>query len=71
MPNVEPGATPIAFGNWKQAYTVVTRKNPTIQVDPYSRLRIVLSSIGRHFVSSTFASSSILISVQPAPARRA
>ena len=36
MPDVAPGATPIAFGDWKRAYTIVTRKNPTIQVDPYS-----------------------------------
>jgi len=36
MPDVAPGATPIAFDDWKRAYTIVTRKNPTIQVDPYS-----------------------------------
>jgi hypothetical protein len=36
MPNVTPGSTPIAFGDWKRTYTIVTRKNPTISVDPYS-----------------------------------
>jgi HK97 family phage major capsid protein len=36
MPNVAPGSTPIVFGDWRRAYTIVTRKNPTIQVDPYS-----------------------------------
>src|SRR5262249_49082477 len=36
MPNVEPGSTPIAFGNWKQTYLIVTRKDPTIQIDPYT-----------------------------------
>jgi HK97 family phage major capsid protein len=36
MPDVQPGSTPVAFGNYKRAYTIVTRKLPTLQVDPYS-----------------------------------
>jgi len=36
MPNVEPGSTPVAYGNWNQAYMVVTRKAVTMQQDPYS-----------------------------------
>jgi HK97 family phage major capsid protein len=36
MPDCVPGATPAAFGNWKRAYTIVTRKLPTLQVDPFS-----------------------------------
>lgn len=36
MRDVSPGSTPVAFGNWKRAYTIVTRKLPTLQVDPYS-----------------------------------
>jgi HK97 family phage major capsid protein len=36
MPDVQPGSTPIAFGNWRRAYTIVTRKLPTLQVDPFS-----------------------------------
>jgi hypothetical protein len=28
--------TPIAFGNWRQAYTVVNRKAVIMLVDPYS-----------------------------------
>jgi HK97 family phage major capsid protein len=36
MPDVATGATPVAFGNWKAAYMVVTRKATTMQVDPYS-----------------------------------
>src|SRR5215469_552618 len=36
MPDVAPGATAVAFGNWKRAYTIVTRKLPTLQVDPFT-----------------------------------
>lgn len=36
MPDIMPGSTPLAFGNWKQAYSVVWRKAVTVQVDPYS-----------------------------------
>jgi HK97 family phage major capsid protein len=36
LPDVAPGATPIAYGNWKQAYMVVNRKGVTMQSDPYS-----------------------------------
>jgi HK97 family phage major capsid protein len=36
MPDCQPGATPVAFENWKRAYTIVTRKLPTLQVDPFS-----------------------------------
>lgn len=36
MPDCVPGATPIAFGNWKKAYLAVWRKGVTIQTDPYS-----------------------------------
>lgn len=36
MPDVAPGSTPIAFGNWEQTYMVVNRKAVTMQSDPYS-----------------------------------
>jgi HK97 family phage major capsid protein len=36
MPDVQPGAVPIAFGNWREAYCVVTRQGTTIRPDPYS-----------------------------------
>src|SRR5262249_13611636 len=36
MPNVAPGTTPVAFGNWNKAYMVVNRKAVTMQQDPYS-----------------------------------
>jgi len=36
MPDVKPGSTPIAFGNWQKAYNIVERKGVTMQVDPYS-----------------------------------
>ena len=36
MPDVMPGATPIAYGNWQEAYTVVNRKAVTMMQDSYS-----------------------------------
>ena len=36
MPDVAPGATPIAVGDWRKAFTIVTRKTPTVAVDPYN-----------------------------------
>jgi HK97 family phage major capsid protein len=36
MPSVAPGATPIAYGAWRNAYTVVTRRGVTFLNDPYS-----------------------------------
>jgi HK97 family phage major capsid protein len=36
MPDVAGGSTPVAFGNWKKAYTVVERKAPTMQIDNYT-----------------------------------
>jgi HK97 family phage major capsid protein len=36
MPDVVAGATPVAYGNWQQAYMVVNRKAVTMQQDPYS-----------------------------------
>src|SRR5262249_46665254 len=36
MPDVAPGATPVAFGNWQQVYTVVNRRGVTVQNDPFS-----------------------------------
>jgi predicted phage gp36 major capsid-like protein len=36
MPDVNPGATPVAYGNWQKTYTIVYRKAVTIQVDHYS-----------------------------------
>ena len=36
MPNVETGATPVAFGNWNRAYMVVNRRGVTMVQDPYS-----------------------------------
>jgi HK97 family phage major capsid protein len=36
MPDVAPGATPVAYGNWKSAYMIANRKAITMQHDPYS-----------------------------------
>jgi HK97 family phage major capsid protein len=36
MPDVHAGATPVAFGNWKQAMTVVNRRATTLVTDPFS-----------------------------------
>ncbi|WP_338830238.1 phage major capsid protein [Bradyrhizobium sp. 27S5] len=36
MPDVAPGATPVAYGNWKSAYMIANRKAVTMQHDPYS-----------------------------------
>jgi HK97 family phage major capsid protein len=36
FPDIAPGSTPVAFGNWKMAYTLVTRKATTMQIDPFS-----------------------------------
>src|SRR5262249_26285739 len=36
MPDVSPGGTRIAFGNWQQAYTLANRRATTMLVDPYS-----------------------------------
>jgi len=36
MPDINPGSTPVAFGNWERAYTIVWRKAVTVQVDPFS-----------------------------------
>jgi HK97 family phage major capsid protein len=36
MPDVVAGSTPVAFGNWKQAYLVVNRKGVTMQNDAFS-----------------------------------
>jgi HK97 family phage major capsid protein len=36
MPDVVPGATPVAFGNWNQAYIIVNRRGVTVQNDPFS-----------------------------------
>ena len=35
MPNVEPGSTPILFGNLKATYMIVDRRALTMTVDPY------------------------------------
>jgi HK97 family phage major capsid protein len=36
MPDVAPGAVPVAYGNWNLVYMVVNRKAVTMQQDPYS-----------------------------------
>jgi HK97 family phage major capsid protein len=36
MPDLAPGTTPVAYGNWKEAYLLVNRKSVTFQSDPYS-----------------------------------
>ena len=35
MPDPVAGSTPVAYGNWKQAFMVVNRKAVTMQQDPY------------------------------------
>jgi hypothetical protein len=36
MPDVGPGSTPIAYGDWKKVYMIVWRKAVTMMVDPCS-----------------------------------
>jgi len=36
FPDVLPGATPIGFGDWKAAYTIVNRRATTMYTDPFS-----------------------------------
>jgi HK97 family phage major capsid protein len=36
FPDVLPGATPIGFGDWKAAYTIVNRRATTMVTDPFS-----------------------------------
>ncbi|KRR14591.1 hypothetical protein CQ12_10690 [Bradyrhizobium jicamae] len=36
FPDVIPGATPVAFGNWKETYLLVNRRALTMLPDPYS-----------------------------------
>lgn len=36
MPDVAPGSTPIAYGNWKEVYLIVWRRAVTMTQDPYS-----------------------------------
>jgi hypothetical protein len=35
MADLMPGSIPIAYGNWKKAYTVVWRRAVALQIDPY------------------------------------
>jgi HK97 family phage major capsid protein len=42
MPDIEPGSTPIAFGNWNETYTLVTRRATSMMADPYSAQYCVL-----------------------------
>src|SRR5262249_36606471 len=36
MPECLPGNTPVAFGNWRQTYTLVNRSATTMMPDPYT-----------------------------------
>jgi HK97 family phage major capsid protein len=36
MPDVAPGSTPVAYGDWAEAYTLIVRKGTTLIQDPYS-----------------------------------
>lgn len=36
FPDVAPGATPVAFGNWQEVYMLIYRRAVTMQHDPYS-----------------------------------
>lgn len=36
FPDVAPGTTPIAVGNWREAYLLINRRGLTILPDPYS-----------------------------------
>jgi len=36
LPDVASGATPVCYGNWSQAYTLVTRKAISMTTDPFS-----------------------------------
>jgi HK97 family phage major capsid protein len=42
MPTVEAGALPIAFGNWRQGYTIVDRLGISTLRDPYTAKPFVL-----------------------------
>jgi HK97 family phage major capsid protein len=36
MPDIAPGNTPVAFGNWKRTYMIVWRKAVTMTTDIYT-----------------------------------
>src|SRR5262245_23287311 len=36
MPDVAPGSTPVAFGNWRMAYMLVNRRATSMLTDPFS-----------------------------------
>src|SRR5215831_6815774 len=36
MPDVAPGAVPVAYGDWRAGYTLANRRATTMMVDPYS-----------------------------------
>lgn len=36
LPDIAPGSTPVAVGDWQEAYTVVTRRPIDLQRDPFS-----------------------------------
>jgi HK97 family phage major capsid protein len=42
MPSVAANALPVAFGDWKQAYTIVDRAGVRVLRDPYSSKPFVL-----------------------------
>ena len=42
MPNVAANALPVAFGDWRQAYTIVDRAGVRVLRDPYSSKPFVL-----------------------------
>jgi predicted phage gp36 major capsid-like protein len=51
MPDVAPGSTPVAFGDFSEAYTIVERKAPTVLGRLLSHLQVRGTSRGCHDLS--------------------
>ena len=45
MPDAVPGATPVAFGNWRQVYVIVIRRGITSQPRPFFRRLLYFAEI--------------------------
>jgi HK97 family phage major capsid protein len=65
FPDVAPGTTPVAFANWRQLYTLVTRKALTWQQDPFSAGFCILQKFeGRFGGAVTCANAGRLLRIK-------
>jgi hypothetical protein len=71
MPDVAPGALPIAYGNWKQAYMVVNRRGVTVHNEAFSPAGAIFSNLMRASAASSFVRTlrGCCAFAEPGPAR--